>query len=195
MDSMEYGKRFSTTYAINLKATLWLIPFTLVIIILLYIAFAHVLILILGSFTIMILFMFGTMGDQGNVEAFEYGLMIPISGRYFRDFVPYEDIKYICRYKFDRDINGLKINSEGILLVIKIPKSKSGKMQTYLMRDSKATPFERILPQIKIQNEDWDLIYYPETIFMDARKVLKFEVELDKNVRVLSNLIREYKTY
>jgi hypothetical protein len=193
MYSMEYGRRLSTTFPFNYKAALLFIPFVLLILSFLVVIFEEAFILALGTPMIIVLAMLGTMGDQGNDEAFEYGLKIGIIGRCFRDFVPYKDIGFICRFRFDLDINRLPIHSEGLLLILRKPKSN--KLQTYLMKNNRATPIGWILPRIMFKNPNWHQIYHPEVIFLDASNAVKLEIDLGRNKEPLFYLINKYRSF
>jgi hypothetical protein len=170
---MECGKRLSKTRKINYKALIYLLPIVIVFtIIFSYYISASLFILIGSMLSIMIAFV-ATQFDQKNTEAFENGLKVAIIGNIFREFIPYQDIVYIC--KFELRFSPRYPSKIGLLAFFKkshiYPFFKRRKYAYVHLMDDKKTPFEAVIPNMKKQIQNWEESYHPEIILKDFKEI------------------------
>jgi hypothetical protein len=172
---VEFGARLSETKKRNYKLLLWLIP--LIIILTLFLSISDLIYLIIGFSSIIFIFAFSTQLDQfTNHEAFEKGLKIPVPYNFYRKFVPYTNITYVCRFDLEGKFWRVKF-SKGYLLFYRKPSSK--RIEFYMMSDVPWTPFNKVLP-ILYQLPSWNNIYHPDVCYTDFRDILKYYNKLNK---------------
>ena len=97
LEEEDYGKRLSKTPEINLKKLILILPLIAV----LTIHFSYYIdsiFIVIGGLIMMGIVMISVLFDQRYDEAFENGLKIIALGKWYREFIPYNDICFICNY-------------------------------------------------------------------------------------------------
>lgn len=171
----DYGARLSETKERNYKLLLWLIPS--IILLTSFLSIRDLSYLIIGFIAIIFIFAFSTQLDQfTNHEAFEKGFKIPVPSNFYRKFVPYTNITYVCNFNI-KEKSWRKKFSKGYLIFYRKPSGK--KIEFYMMSDVPWTPFNKVLPILQ-QLPNWDTLYHPEVCYTSFRDVLKFYFKLNK---------------
>ncbi|MHA1988593.1 MAG: hypothetical protein ACW98D_18325 [Promethearchaeota archaeon] len=178
---IEYGKRLSKTPKINYKNAIYLLPFIIVISIIISF-YIGIISLFLGFCIIIFIIFASTQFDQFlNHEAYENGLMIPTIGRYYRSFIPYNDIEYICEFNIKNRIRFYPSSKYEGLLIIFIKKHYRNKnYQFYALRNTPQTPFDLVIPQMKMHLKNWEQIYYPEICLTSDREIMQLYQKWNK---------------
>ena len=191
--TIEYGRRLSTSLKINFKAIGYSIPIILIFTFLLSYHFRTDLYFGIGGLLSIPLAIISTQGDQRNIEAFENGLKIPVFWRYFRQFVPYRNIVYICRFNSpyrlaSRYRNGLVVfhgilHRDPSIRIWKPPNYPSSprrmKYACWIICDGAKTPFHLVIPQMKKHVENWKEVYNPNVILKNFGELDRLYIELN----------------
>ena len=190
----EYGRRLSTTPRISFKVIGYSIPVILIFTFLLSYHFKTDLYFGIGGLLSILLALISTQGDQHYYEAYKNGLKIPIIGgfRFFRQFVPYRDIVYVCRYDFP--YRRSKKYCEGLVVFFKrrhkeqvlrfkkpdnYPPGGRMKYAFWVIFDGARIPFNLVIPCMKKHLENWSDIYSPDVILKDFGELDRLYLELN----------------